>query len=95
MRFKTGQAVTLRQSPEGWIRRDTQALHSYGPKFGEVVHVEFYSIDEPNFMCFVEYPHIDPSDNDRHYYWEDEFEPLISDSVLFSELESIPETFTI
>lgn len=78
-----------------WIRNDTDTVNNYAPTFGEVVTVDFYSQSDSEFCCFREYPEIDPLDNDRHYFFEDEFEPLVSDAVLREELEQVPEPFTV
>ncbi len=91
MKFKQGQAVTLKAGYKPDWTSEEGIIHGYGPKRGEVVHVDFYSQGNDRYCCFVEYPEIWSLDNDRHYYHEEYFEAMVSDEVLEILLESVPQ----
>lgn len=93
-RFKPGQKVTLKK-PANWSHKDILTYKPpFAPKFGEVVTVELYPYpSQPDYCAFEEYPQT--TSRGRYAFYENDFEPLVSDSVLSRELESVPEHFTI
>ena len=84
-RFKPGQEVACLYEKEGWVDADT-GRQLPGPDKHEVVTVIGYHCD--GYVELREYHSFDGYD-------EECFEPLVSDSVLARELESVPEPFTI
>jgi len=92
-RFKSGQKVTKRDKTP-WACHFTREP-SIGPKFGEVVTVDYYSTYQPDFMCFCEYALL-TKEGSRAMFYEWDFEPLISDEVLSEALResTVPAELT-
>lgn len=91
--FYEGQAVTLKKVTSTWYAQNTtvnmlkDTKHGYGPKPGEIVHCgEFMFDDGEWWMRIQEYPGVSPV---RYWYAQEEFAPVVSDSVLSKELEEI------
>jgi hypothetical protein len=89
--FAIGQAVTQVNNKIKYQVQPGNVLcgktHSYGPKSGEVVHVSQYEEENGDgYITFVEYP---PIGGSTYWYFQDEFAPVVSDSVLEKELEEI------
>lgn len=87
MKFKKGQQIACIVSKSGWYKDKTNERCD-GPDKHEVVTADGYNKKGDLFL--VEYP-CDPADG----YDDRCFVPLVSDSVLALELESVPEPFTI
>jgi len=81
-RFKPGQKVTPKVKPR-WVSVIGRVKYN-GPAFGEIVTVEKYHPFDHKYVQFCEYG--------VNTYFEDDFEPLVSDAVLFEALEEITET---
>ena len=79
-RFKPGQQVINVRGVGDWRNQDHGLM--IGPKKDEIVTVVNYPLPDVPFMRLVEYP-------DVYLYWDELFEPLVEDSVLEKELESI------
>jgi len=89
--FAIGQAVTQVSNKISYQIQPGNVLsgktHSYGPKSGEVVHVSQYQEDNGDgYITFVEYP---PVGGSTYWYFQDEFAPVVSDTVLAEELSEI------
>ena len=86
MRFKPGQQVTPKMKPK-WVSVMDRRMKYDGPKHGEIVTVAEYHPFDKKYVAFHEYS--------VGTFFEDDFEPLVSDSILSEQLAEVPEPFTI
>lgn len=89
--FAIGQAVTLIKTQSTYEVQAgshlTGVTHSYGPKPGEIVHVSRFEEEAgEGWITFKEYP---PNCGNTHWYFQDEFAPVVSTTVLQKELSEI------
>jgi hypothetical protein len=98
-RFKPGQEIvcikkgswvgTFARTYFGFFRTNKK-VQAPGPEFNEIVTCDGYDCD--GYVLLVEYNINAPNPNGpRSAYNETAFEPLVSDTVLEKELESITE----
>lgn len=93
MRFEPGQQIVCVRPNAPYKCLNTGIITVFGPKYNEIVTVSgYFSVDR---LILAEYSDIDPSVGLTATFREVYFEPLVSDSVLARELESVPEPFTI
>lgn len=85
--FKIGQEVVC-TNRYGWHERGTMT-DTIGPSFNEVVTI---FLIEGSDLVFVEYKNVNPGPVPYDFYPMRDFEPLITDSELVEQLESIPVT---
>ena len=81
--FRIGQAVTPNVKESAWERVDGNE-NFIRPKFGEIYHVEAY-VDCVDNIWYISLSELNPNE----YYDDTGFSPVVSDSVLESELENI------
>lgn len=87
-RFKPGQKITPKIKPKWESVNGTPAFGPL-PEFGKEYTANGYDTPEDGiYFVFLKECHPKDSFDDRL------FEPLVSDSVLREELESVPEPFT-
>lgn len=90
-RFKPGQQIVcIKPEGEKWTADDGSGVIGYGPKFNELVNVDYY---KDNHITLIQYPQI--IDGFRHAFNENEFEPLPEINELTSILESDPQTQSV
>lgn len=86
--FTPGQAITL-EKPHTWntISGPNEGrIGGLGPKFGEIVHVEFY--EDNQYMFLFEYQEKNQLGG-RSSYNQYRFVPVVTDDVLAEELSEI------
>lgn len=91
-RFNIGQQVTVRDAKdEDWTTIEgTGSFSGEYPKRGKIYTVSGYDVPL-NGVDFIYLNELHPEDS----FDERAFEPLVSDSVLGAELESVPEPYTL